>query len=735
MANNLPKILRPFVSHGFILQGETDTQYYGICPFTGSEGKFYVNKKSGLWDSKTCGKSGNIFTFLNEISNVYRNDITSLDLNTLSEDRGIPFSIFLQYEIGKSSDSFTFPTRNSKGQIIDIRSYKIGGSFRSTAECSVGLFGLSKLVQSDATKNNAIFLCEGEWDCMAVQWMLQEAEFDGIALGLPGAGTLKREWLPYFQDRIVYCLYDHDQAGREGEEKFRNQFSSVTKKTYYCHWNEKEKEGYDARDFILESLKIKRKSAKDTLASLVELFSSKPRSEGSHAKILNEADSKSSESINPEFDNRPASLQDLFRVFSKWLKLDNFWTLEISLAVIMSEKLDGDPLWMFLVGPPGSGKTEIVQSAKYYKNVKLVSSITPKSLVSGSDLDGVDPSLIPHLNHKTVIMKDFTSILGKPAMEREEILSILRECYDGQYVKFFGNGVVREYHPHFSILAAVTPRIHAFAEKESMLGERFMKFSVGDVSDEFEEEICIRAIQNQSKSSIMKEELANIMNRFLCAREKDPFPNITAEMARKIAKLSMVAAWLRGTIDRNSYRPDIIEARPFREMGSRISFQLSKLARSLARVRGKKEVSDYEYFFCKKVVIDTVSQRCEDIVRVMYLNTSKRGDALSSARMSNLTRYPEPTVRRISDDMVMMGIFKGLGKGMQYRYYLTEEAKSSLDICELYANLDELKILTNKEGEVKSTKKFKAVISTNGKAKSSPTIKLKLQSPTNKRKV
>src|SRR6185295_20396517 len=127
-----------------------------------------------------------------------------------------------------------------------------------------------------------------------------------------------------------------------------------------------------------------------------------------------------------------------------------------------------------------------------------------------------EPSLIPRLNEKVLVIKDFTSILGMNDNDKEEIFSILRDAYDGFCGKVFGNGVERSYKSRFTVIAAVTPSIYDLGPRHSALGERFLKFMMGDnLHHDQEEEIISRAIENVDRDSKIRTELSLVTGTFL----------------------------------------------------------------------------------------------------------------------------------------------------------------------------------------------------------------------------
>ena len=159
------------------------------------------------------------------------------------------------------------------------------------------------------------------------------------------------------------------------------------------------------------------------------------------------------------------------------LTLEDENVIDIAFATYVANRLGGDPLWVCVIGPPASGKTELIASMDGYASVTLLSSLTPDTFISGKETTSAkerNPSLLPHLNGKLVIVKDLTTIIMKHRDAKSEIFSQLREIYDGRYVKAFGTGKREDWQGKFGILAGVTPVIDREFAINSLLGERFL---------------------------------------------------------------------------------------------------------------------------------------------------------------------------------------------------------------------------------------------------------------------
>src|SRR5947207_2882958 len=107
--------------------------------------------------------------------------------------------------------------------------------------------------------------------------------------------------------------------------------------------------------------------------------------------------------------------------------------MDVALATIATGASEGEPVWFYIVGPPSSGKTEPLRAFKDLPSVFFLSSMSPNSLVSGFTTKEEDTDLLPKLNGKTLLIKDFTVTLQMTASSRDALLGVLRDAYDGEF--------------------------------------------------------------------------------------------------------------------------------------------------------------------------------------------------------------------------------------------------------------------------------------------------------------
>lgn len=688
MKNDKVKFVMGFKSHGVQINGAIGgNQRYGDCPFCDKEDKFYFNEENGLWDCKVCGRKGNYPQFLKNISELNCSQISPEQIKELAKDRGIPSSAFNNIELGISlNNKYTFPIKNNENKLVDLRTYKLNQRLMGSPTCKTGLWN----AQNIQNTKGPIYVCEGEWDGIAMSWLLRKLKKTGIVVAVPGANTFKKEWISWFNEREVICLYDHDEAGENGQRVLLERLQGVSKPIQFLHWPDSLPQGYDLKDLI-STVAIKSKKPKACWNRIQTMLMSGPV-----PKTAEEA--KKLSSIETEKKKLPKirTVEQVYSTIQKWLYLKDMSGVEMAMACVISNKLQGDPLWLFLVAPPGGAKTEILSTLTKCDDSYFTSSLTPHALISGASwTNGVDPSLIPKLDGKVLMIKDFTTILAKRDQEKDEIFGILRDAYDGSCGKVFGTGTQKHYESRFTILSAVTPKVYEMGEIHQSLGERFLKFCIGNnLTHVSETEIIDRAINNLSKEKTMRNEMSDCVAGFMSYKfkqiEDGKIPTIPSTIKGKIIALAQYGARMRGIVSRDKYRPEIVTAVPSTEVGSRLGKQLAKLAISLAIVNGRSEVNEHDYIQVKKTMLDTISQRIERMVRVMYIALPYFGKTIKTRKISEGTRFSQTTCARLLGDLDLLEIVDRKGHANKYEWDLSKYIRNLIYRADLYKTPEEL---------------------------------------------
>ena len=674
--------LKGFTKHGFVYQGMVGNQAVGICPFTGKDRKFYINIKTLLWDSKTANYHGNFTQFLQYVHQRNKKGLTPLALKNISIDRKLPVAAFNNMDLGYWNKMYTIPVYNKNGSVVDLRTYNLGKRSMSTPTCHTGIYRFLELIKSDVKM--PVYLCEGEWDTIALTYLFKLQKKNAVILGIPGANTFKKEWAQYFKGRHVNICYDNDGAGEDGEHQVIKALNGVAKSFKFLHWPESLPSGYDVRDYIISEA-IKNKRPNRCFTRIHDLLKDTPRKQ----ILIESKGSNIDKPILPR--DKSMTWMKLSETVHKWLRLKNLNTFLVTTAVVLSNKIEGDPLWVFIVAAPGEGKSETLNTIKDCLDVFTTSSITPNALISGAVGTKTEPSLLPKLDGKTLCIKDFSAIQTMRETDRDALLGILRDAYDGTAGKVFGTGETKNFSSRFSIIAGTTPAIYELDSAFSALGERFLKFFQGEyVEHRGQLDVCMRAMNNVGKETNMREELSKAVYSFventkeMMSAPGYKMPELTKEMELRIANLAVWCAKIKGTVNRDKWDRDIITTKAYTEVGTRTSKQLKRFILCLPTTIINHGAGDVEYNLAKKVALDTVSAKREDIFRCIYLNCQTKDDSIDIKKIENVTLYGYQTITRVVDDLIALGILERIGVRKPYQYRITEQMRLHTESALLY---------------------------------------------------
>lgn len=357
------------------------------------------------------------------------------------------------------------------------------------------------------------------------------------------------------------------------------------------------------------------------------------------------------------------TLADLHTAFGEWLAFPEvdgapcYDLLDVALATVVANRLHGDPLWVFLVAPPSSGKTEVLRALGDAPDVFALSSLTAQTFASGFERKGTETSLLPKLTDKTVIMKDFGTVLTLHREARAEIFAQLREIYDGQYAKSWGNGKNFEWSGKVGLLAGVTAALDREYAMNNILGERFVLFRVRGVPAY---ELARRALAQTSTSERdRRQRLRDLVAAFLFACPEIP-PPMPAPLLEGIVALASLTAHARSPVLYDA-RTNAIELIPEPEAPGRVAKALALAARALAIVRAELAVSPRTYA--------TVAQIAQDSIpapRRSTLEAVLGSPGSTTAELGELTGYPTNTARRYLQELVAVKLVERTAGGQGY---------------------------------------------------------------------
>jgi hypothetical protein len=636
---NLPAAVRPFAALGFHPEGTSGQETFGDCLFCGKQKKLYINNQNGQWDCKVCGSQGNRYTYLKAYVDQARKLYSDrAPFEQLAALKGLSPQAVRAAGFVWDGYQWLAPQINLQGATVNIRRFRPGpgAKFMGLPECGIQLWGLEQLADLERS-HESVFICEGEWDAISLREKHGNMGLSPIVLSLPGAKQFQESWGPHFKGRFVTLCLDAGKVGREGTARAINYLNPHALEIKYIKWPEGSPDGYDVRDFLSENKKLPI----EKLGKLVR---------DARADFKFETPATVIEPTAQEItwfgsDNHPtfAEIQEIY-----WSHLQKTPQLEYALytvyAAVLAKQLIAEMLWLFLVGPPGGAKTVILRSLGAIPSCIYRSSISANGLVSGFKMvDGRDPSLIPQLDQKTFVLKDFTEVLSKPKQEMDEIMSILRGAYDREVVRNYGNGIYRNYKVEFNMLAGVTPEIFRF--NQSDMGERFIYCHIGHVSDDDSLKMTVRALDNSDKWQAAFDDLKAAAAIYLGAKiPTHLMPSFPENKVEWLAHLSHITAMLRARVPMDARR-ERLEYRQQHEIPTRLSQELKTMCMGYAVLEGRFTPKVFQY--TQQLAIDSCTHFKYDIAAAIL----KSGEGVELKRLAEATDIPYFTLREHVEEL------------------------------------------------------------------------------------
>jgi hypothetical protein len=339
-------------------------------------------------------------------------------------------------------------------------------------------------------------------------------------------------------------------------------------------------------------------------------------------------------------------------VFEKWLLLKDSWPVYVTLGAVAANHLPGPPVWLGLIAPPSSAKTEILNATLRLPKVELVTTASPAALLSGTPnkqkAQGAKGGLLRQVgSFGILVLKDFTSVLGLHRDSLSEMLDALREIYDGRWVRHLGTdgGKTLKWEGKLGLIFGCTEAYDSHYAIIGVLGDRFLLYRLPPSQhDQFERAM----VHTGERFKLMQEELAAAAAG-LFAGLGDPLPaprSMTSAESLRIKGKVILACQLRAGVDRDRYSREL-DAVYGAEGPGRLGLGLERLLAGLDVIGIDREVA---LQIIEKVALDSVPP----IRRRVYEELA--GGTKKTREIATALDLPTTTVRRALEDITAHGL-------------------------------------------------------------------------------
>jgi len=313
------------------------------------------------------------------------------------------------------------------------------------------------------------------------------------------------------------------------------------------------------------------------------------------------------------------NLNNLKDVFQSLYHIPNPDVIDIVSGAILANSAMDEPVWLILIGPPGSMKTHIAGSAATASSCKLLNQLTEKTLVSGFNAGKRgNQSLLPKLTKAgitTVVNLDLSNIFSMRHEKREEIMAQFRQIYDGKLTGNYGTGEEVVWDGFMGFLGCSTEEIDKYHGSIVKLGDRFLFYRMPRLDDG---EVIKAVEKNSGKRRAVLCSTEKAFKEFLDGGEwvhplsvkmPEDIWKILREIAIFCSKIRTPLSWDKGRTGFSFI--------PSPESPSRIYATMRALLTGIAGVHNRSEVNRDDLRHIYKIASDSLPPQRLSVLRAV----------------------------------------------------------------------------------------------------------------------
>ena len=360
----------------------------------------------------------------------------------------------------------------------------------------------------------------------------------------------------------------------------------------------------------------------------------------------------------------PWDITQTLEVFERWLLLQDLVPVYAVLGTVAANLLPGDPVWLGIIGPPSSAKTEILNSLLMLPRVVQAATLTPAGCLSGTPKrqhdKGAKGGLLKQIGDFGIIVcKDFGTVLSMRPDAKAEVLAALREIYDGAWTRHLGTdgGRTLSWQGKIGLLFGATGVLDTHYSVIGALGDRFLLSRLAPAGEgQFDRAL----LHSGTVTKQMRRELAEAVAHLFAGRRTEA-PPISREEIERIDRVISLVVRLRGAVERDRYSREV-EAVYGAEGTARVGLALERLLAGLDTL-GVDRATALD-------VVEAVAMHSVPPLRrraYEYLCNARdltgNYEAIGTTDIAEALELPTNTVRRALEDLVAYGLASRRSQG------------------------------------------------------------------------
>jgi hypothetical protein len=339
------------------------------------------------------------------------------------------------------------------------------------------------------------------------------------------------------------------------------------------------------------------------------------------------------------------SIDDALKVFEKWLILKDPTPFYAVVGTVAANLLPGIPVWLGLVAPPSSAKTELLDSIMGLPFVRSSGTITTASLLSGipkkQQATNAKGGLLKEIgSFGILLLKDFGSILSMRPDAKTEVFAALREVFDGAWTRHLGTegGKTYTWKGKLGLIFGVTGAIDVHYSADDVLGNRYLLCRLQPSKGQFR-----YALKHAGPvAETMRKQLASAIVQLFAVPRREPRA-LTEEEIDQLDSIISLAVRLRGAVTRDRIKREL-EYVHGAEGTARIGQCLERLLAGLDSLGVDRTIA---FDVAKSIALDSVPP----LRRRAYELLLEQPTALKTPEIADALDLPTNTVRRALEDL------------------------------------------------------------------------------------
>ena len=349
----------------------------------------------------------------------------------------------------------------------------------------------------------------------------------------------------------------------------------------------------------------------------------------------------------------PCAIEEAVAVFQRWLWLPDTSAVYATLGAAAANYLDGAPVWLLLVGPPGSGKTETLGSLLALPDVYATAVLSEPALLSGTPrkehASEAKGGLLRELGDFGLILcKDFGSLLSMRHDARTPVLAALREVYDGSWTRHVGSegGRSLAWQGKAGFMGGCTPTIDRHYAVVATMGDRFLLFRMPRTDAGHQAATALN--HGGDRETAMRRELGAAAAGLFSRLDRSEH-ELDDDERKELIRLAVLVARCRSAVERDSYHTREIELVPEPEAPARLVKSLERLRAGLLAL-GADKTTLWEVV--RKTALDSMPALRRAVIDTLV----ERAEPATTTAIAETVLHPTITTRRVLEDLAAHGV-------------------------------------------------------------------------------